>query len=589
MYPFLGPEDRRVLGAEIADLIARRLGATVTLGFDATLDVGDAEVGGERIAGFQETHDLREVLLRLSARRPLTWRSAPVPGTDHPRVCFVLSLGFGNGSPLPQPSGQWGLTVNGRLAVACRVVNHSQLWRGDSCSLAFTAARLESAAPFTGMTLSSLIVDEAFATFGPALLTVPTQWLEAGKPAVLSLVPRPTKPSRRWVALAAPGPVLEGADIASALGLLTEGPPTACGFRVYFGDIHTHSGQVRDECADRGCGIGSREDNYAFARGAGGLDFYALTDHEWQIDPDDPGGYFGLADAHTEDGRFVALPAYEFTNRLWGHRNVYFGESGGRVVSASRDDGPPHGVPEQTRTPGELWAALEADGVPFLTVPHHPSAASHPLTWERFHPVHDRLVEVYSVWGSSEYYGDFPRGVSDRYRYLGVREALARGLRFGLIASADGHDGHPGDAQSPLVKHHHQFHFCGSGRVAVLAETLTRAAVFEALYCRRCYATTGPPIVLDVSLNGAPMGSELPAEETARGRRLRVAVRGTNGIREIRITRNGRVVETIACHGAFEEEREWEDRTDPSEPASYYVRVVQVDRESAWSSPIWVG
>jgi len=35
---------------------------------------------------------------------------------------------------------------------------------------------------------------------------------------------------------------------------------------------------------------------------------------------------------------------------------------------------------------------------------------------------------------------------------------------------------------------------------------------------------------------------------------------------------------------------EWEDREVAADaPHSYYVRVVQVDRESAWSSPVWIG
>lgn len=588
MYPFLGPHGRRALGDEVAVLIARRADATPVLGFAEVVDAGGAELGSSRVAGFREKHDLRECLLRLSAQRPLTWHSHPVPAPSRPRVCFVLSLGFGNGSPLPQPSGQWDLSVNGHLAVSCRVVNHSQLWRTEQCSLAFAANRLESAPPYTGMTLGSLVTDEAFATFGPALLTVPAEWLEPARPAVLQLQARGEQPSRRWVMVDACPSLLEGIDIPRALDVLTAGPPKAAGLRAFFGDIHTHSGQVLGECADRGCGMGSRAGNYAYARGAGGLDFYALTDHEWQIDPADPRDYLSLADTYDEEDRFACLPAFEFTNRLWGHRNVYFRDSGGIVVNASRDGGPPHGVPDQTRTPEELWQALEANGVPFLTVPHHPSATSHPLTWDCFHPTHDRLAEVYSVWGSSEYYGDFPRGVSDRYRGLGVRDALARGLRFGLIASADGHDGHPGDAQSPLVKHHHQFHYCGSGRAVVLAERLTRAEVFDALYARRCYATTGPPIVLDVRLNGHVMGSELSATALGKTRKLHVAVRAANGIDHIRITRNGKIAETAPCHGAFETELEWHDPSHPSEPASYYVRVVQIDRESAWSSPIWV-
>ena len=88
-------------------------------------------------------------------------------------------------------------------------------------------------------------------------------------------------------------------------------------------------------------------------------------------------------------------------------------------------------------------------------------------------------------------------------------------------------------------------------------------------------------------MNGALMGSELPAGNVPQ---VKVACKGSNGIDHVRIVRNGRVVHTQPCHGEWEYEMEWEDREyDPSLPSSYYVRVVQKDRESAWSSPVWVG
>jgi hypothetical protein len=386
---------------------------------------------------------------------------------------------------------------------------------------------------------------------------------------------------------AAPG-ILIHSDIYQAVDGLRGERPQAGGYALYFGDIHTHSGQIGDqEDVSKGCGMGSREENYAYAKGPGGLDFYALTDHEYQFEGD-AGAYFGLAEAWDDPGRFACLPGYEHTSLCYGHRNVYFRGPGGAVVSATASGGGPTRDLSDATPPGELWRQLEANGVPFMTVPHHPSSASHPCSWDFYDPRYDRLVEVYSTWGSSEYYGDFPKGVTDRYRGLDVREALGRGMRMGLIASADGHDGHPGNAQSPFAKHHHQFHPLGSGRAVVLAEELTRKAVFDALYARRCYATTGPPIVLDFRVNGALMGCELPSSQ--RPPIVQLRAEGTNGLDHVRIVKDGRVVHTAACHGRRSFELEWsDDAYRPYVPAFYYVRVVQVDGESAWSSPVWLG
>ena len=588
-YPDHG--ERRILAGEIRDHVARRVGSSLVNGFAAMVDPGGARGPGDRVAGFMETHDRREWTLALSAAEGMTWQTQAVPEATCRAVSFVLSVGFGNGSPLPQPSGAWAIHVNGRHACSVRVVKHSQLWRGGaSCSFAFAANRIEAAEPFGSLTLSSIIRDESFAAFGPALLTVPAEWLTPGSPATIRVATECCADSTRWLQVATAPGIVDQSDIYRAADLLTDARvPEIGGSHVYFGDIHTHSGQVGDDTTNKGCGYGTREGNYAYARGPGGLDFYSLTDHEWQIGQDEVAGYLGLADEHNEDGRFVCLAGFEFTSLLYGHRNVYFRGPGGTVVNATRGWGRPTKEPAQALHPEELWGALEQTGVPFITVPHHPSAASHPFNWSIFSPTHDRLVEVYSAWGSSEYYGDFPRGVSDRYRSLTVRDGLGRGYRFGIIASADGHDGHPGNAQSPLVKHHHLFHHCGSGWAGVFCEELTREAVFDALHARRCYGTTGVPIVLSFEVNGRPMGSEIAPDADGRVV-VRVSCRGANGIDHVRIVRNGRVAHTVPCHGERRAEIEWQDVAYvPSAPGVYYARVVQIDRESAWSSPVWVG
>ena len=124
----------------------------------------------------------------------------------------------------------------------------------------------------------------------------------------------------------------------------------------------------------------------------------------------------------------------------------------------------------------------------------------------------------------------------------------------------------------------------------MLCQERSREAVFNALYAPRCYAITGPPILLSFTINGRQMGTELPALPEPQRPRLQVTCRGSNGLDHLRVVKNGRVVSTIPCHGEFEYELKWEDPDCRSDtPFYYYVRAVQVDRESAWSSPIWVG
>jgi hypothetical protein len=522
----------------------------------------------------------------------LAWQSRPVPVHSGPTVAFYLPVGFGNGSPWPQAAGCWELAVNGHSALRVRVVRHAQLWQENGCTFAFAAAKAECAEPFASLSLNPVLREESFATWGPALLIVPAAWAPAGSPAVLSIKAAPDTPSTRWFGLVETTLTpLDDINVGRLAGVLNPAEARRiAGRRVWFGDVHTHSGEVPAGSGLPGCGSGTRASNYRYARGPGALDFYALTEHEYQIAPDAVDEYFALADHYQEAGRFICLPAYEHTNIVYGHRNVYFADSGGVMVNASREWTALTKDRSLALPPDELWQRLAESGRRCLTVPHHPSAAPHPMDWRYFNPAYDRLVEVYSIWGSSEYYGDYPRGDADRLDGLTVRDALNRGYRMGLIASSDGHDGHAGEAQGIGTRGPDYFSPLGSGWMACFGEQLSREGVYQAMHDRRCYGTTGVPILLWFSLNGAEMGAELPALPAGARPRLAIACRGANGLDHVRIVKNGRVVHTEFCHGEWETDLEWEDAGYmPETPAYYYVRVVQVDRQSAWSSPVWVG
>ena len=589
MYPFPSRNDRRILPAEIDAWIRKCYGLEPVTGFGEFVSAQGVREASSRVASFLEWNRGRAWVLPLGSNGRVVWRTKPVPTSlAMPHVLFVFGMGLGNGSPMWQPSGQFDLRLDGETVAAFRVAKHSQTWRGEDSVFHFSAHRIESAPPNGSMTLDEVLTDEGFAAFGLGLLRVPRERLTPGQPATLEVVACSDVPSTRWFQLHNAPNVIHKADLPYALRGLAGERPEVAGHKVFFGDIHTHSGVSTHE--PKGCGMGTREQNYAYARGPGGLDIYALTDHEWQVGPGGSAGYLGLADRYEEAGRFVCLPAFEHTSTLYGHRNVYYAEAGGEVVPAHTGWTIDYWNPDVAVTPRQLWDRLDQMGIPAITVPHHPSATSHPLSWDYHEPRYDRLMEVYSVWGSSEYYGDFPRGVSDRFRGLAVRDALARGYRMGLIASADGHDGHPGNAQSPHVKHHHQYHHLGSGWVAVLADELTRPAVFQALHDRRCYATTGVPIVLHFDVDGHPMGSECPAPRPGHRPVAHVKCAGSNGLDHVRLIKNGRVVLTAACHGEWACDIEWADPAlDPQSPDVYYARVVQVDGESAWSSPVWIG
>jgi hypothetical protein len=63
--------------------------------------------------------------------------------------------------------------------------------------------------------------------------------------------------------------------------------------------------------------------------------------------------------------------------------------------------------------------------------------------------------------------------------------------------------------------------------------------LFEALRARRTYAATGDRIVLDVKLNGRPMGAALPATAD---REIEVRVEGQDSVAMLELVRDGRVI-----------------------------------------------
>ncbi|MCD6360480.1 MAG: DUF3604 domain-containing protein, partial [Armatimonadetes bacterium] len=130
-------------------------------------------------------------------------------------------------------------------------------------------------------------------------------------------------------------------------------------------------------------------------------------------------------------------------------------------------------------------------------------------------------VEIYSAWGEFEWQ---------------LTESLAMGHRVGVVAGSDGHKGRPG-ASYPGAS---QFGAYG-GLTGIVAPELTKEAVFAALRARRCYATTGRRILLDVQVAGQPMGGEITVSGPVP---IAVAVHGTDGIRRVDVLRGDEVIHT---------------------------------------------
>ena len=565
-----------------------RYGVDLVPGFDRISEFSAAERNEEWVASFLDAR--RAYYLRQSDEGPLQWLTEPVPEDNEGRdVVFVVSIGLGYGSAFPQPSGKFDLYIDRtKRLLSFRVTKEDELWRGNGATLAYKVRRKEVAPPHNPLKLDAFLQEESMATFGLGFIRLPGELVTPGRPVEFTLRGFNRQSSKRWFKLDIEmfARVLLKARLDDGLEAVCddERRPRSGDKEAYFGELHTHSGEKRFGDG-RGCGTGTVEENYEYARDVSNLDFFALTDHDWQIeDEEDWLRLVRAADRHCEEGRFVTLPAVEWTSARYGHRNVYFKRGGSPPFVSC---GPKNSI-EESRTPAELWDGLRGAGVEAITIPHHVKSGFFPVDWSYHDPQFERLVEVYSTWGNFETDKvKNPGWAADREDVAGAREANLMGHRLGFIASSDGHDGNAGNAQwSNRQPHIH--HRLGSGRAVVWAEDFTRAGIFDALYRRRCYATTGAHILVDFKVNGNWMGSEVRVKGGG-PLRIEAAVQGTDDIARIDLIESAAIVQSWRPLLKREWEMEWEGEAKEEEsPLFYYLRLIQEDGEMAWTSPCFV-
>lgn len=246
------------------------------------------------------------------------------------------------------------------------------------------------------------------------------------------------------------------------------------------------------------------------------------------------------------------------------------------------------------------WTPKEAISIPSFTM-----GKSSRFNFAEFYPETERVVEIYNAWGSSECSkkegNRFPiTGGVEESEEGSIKRALKKNCRFGFVAGGlDDRGIYSGFFESDQVQYN-------PGLTGIIAKSYTRDAIFDALYRRSCYATTGERTLLGFYVAGQPMGSELSTQAKPGlivNRHLSGYVAGTKIITLIEILRNGEVIHTINPH-SYHCDYSYDDSEDlptvtldggkSSEGVArlpfvfYYLRVTQEDGNMAWSSPIWV-
>ena len=275
-------------------------------------------------------------------------------------------------------------------------------------------------------------------------------------------------------------------------------------FRPLWGDLHGQSEET--------VGTNSIDDYFAFARDVAMLDFAGHQGNDFQITPEFWEEVTRCSRQYNEPGRFVVFPGYEWsaTTPAGGDHNVYYLNDGEEIFRTSHWQIADKGDTGNDRHPiNRLYEELR--GRQALVVPH---IGGRPANLQFHDPELEPVIEIYSAWGQFEWL---------------LREALERGYRVGFVAGSDDHKGRPG-ASYPGSS---SFGVYG-GLTCVLARELTREGIWEALKARRCYATTGQRLALDVRANGHWIGEEFEVPGSVR---LTVSAEGTADLEEIVVQR----------------------------------------------------
>ncbi|WP_139128827.1 CehA/McbA family metallohydrolase [Micromonospora nigra] len=286
----------------------------------------------------------------------------------------------------------------------------------------------------------------------------------AGSMLMLAAIPGTARAANAMTA----GSPTSTAPGASRASLITQGTT------LVHADMHNHT--VMSD------GDGSADAAFASMREAG-LDVAALTDHatmfsieglsqsEWNTTGN-------LANAANDPGQFTAIRGFEWSHPLLGHINVWntsdFADlwRAGSTPSLYRWlEGRPGGLASFNHPGREVGR--------FSNFSFYASARDQLVGLEMFNRTDDYLFEGWSSGMSSP-----------------LVACLNAGWRPGLTGVTDEHGTTWG------------FHE-GKGRSGLWVTENTRAAVFEAMAARRCFATRVSGLRLDATANGVRMGQVL--------------------------------------------------------------------------------
>jgi predicted metal-dependent phosphoesterase TrpH len=322
------------------------------------------------------------------------------------------------------------------------------------------------------------------------------------------------------------------------------------GFNAYFGTLHNHS-----SASD---GMGTPREAYYYASSFSGMDFFGLADHAQWVDSLEWKETKEMADKFNKDGVFTTFRGFE-----WSHEFQHVAVINTEEYCTCKK------APEDTFTGFLNWVRVH-DCVAFFNHPGREDVMHTEFNHFMDEPS-DHFVGI-ELWNgrndfSRYYYNDgyFPNDGNKSY----YDEANSRGWTLGAAGSEDNHRGDHGNYTQK--------------RLAILADTLTRSALYEALKIRRFYSTLDKSLALSFKIDGNEMGSVIDSgtydfQVAAKDRENEIFT-------QVQIYKNGSLLKQWQI---IETEVNILDTFDTSPGDYFYTKITQQDGNEAISSPVFI-
>lgn len=336
--------------------------------------------------------------------------------------------------------------------------------------------------------------------------------------------------------------------------------------KPYFGQLHSHT--------TNSDGAGTVEDAYKYAsEKAEDIDFLAVTDHTNSLETkagtanindgsSSEKWVYGqeMADKYTSPDNFTAMYAGEMTwSNGTGHINTF--NSGG--------------FENRNNEPFKKSTALKTYYEALKTAPESISQLNHPGTtfgdfndFSHYDPTIDSLITLIEVGNGDGQIGS--NGHFPSYEYY--QRALDKGWHVGPTNNQDNHKGKWGDANT--------------ARSVLLANSLDREDLYDAMRNRRVYATEDQNLTINYTLNGEVMGTIIDNNPSEVNIKVTAKDADNESIGKIKVIANGG---KVVAEKTFDSNTVETEFNMPADYSFYYIRIEQADGNIAVTAPVWTG